>query len=669
MPQKKHPLTVEDLWAIRRIGSPTLSPDGRFACAPVTAYDMDKNEGRTELWLYPTDGSKARRLTAGDKDSEPHWSPDGRWIAFTAKRKDDEEAQIYVIAPDGGEARRLTALSTGASALRWFPDGKRIAFVSWVWPDLKNDKEQGKRKKERKVSKIKAYLTERKEYRFWDHWLADGREPHVHAADVATGRVRDLLAGTGLALQPWEPGGEHYDISPDGTELALTVDLAPEPRMMNSADIVALNLVTRRRRVLTAESGFSDEHPRYSPDGRHIAWHSYNIKRAFNDQGRLTLFERRTGRARRLAPRLDRGTTRLAWAPDSAALYMLIEDRGRQGLFRLGLRDAMPSPVAAGGAISGYAVSRDGKRVVFDRASLTYPPALFSISQTGRDERALESPNRALLERVSSGAIREFTIKGWGGGPVQVWVTYPPNFDPKKKWPLLHSIHGGPHSAHIDGWHFRWNAQAFAAQGYVVVGVNYHGSSGFGQAWLETITGNYGAKELADTEAATDFMLRQGYIDRDRLVAAGGSYGGYMVAFMNGHTDRYKTYVCHAGCYDWVSMMATDGYLFFAKELGAFHWDNPALVMKQSPHNYAKRFKTPTLVIHGELDYRVPATQALQYYNTLAARNVAARLVYFPDENHWILKPQNSRLWYREFFAWIRRYAAPGPARRNRRRA
>ena len=665
MPVKKHALSVEALWSIKRVGSPTLSPDGAVACASVTSYDMDKNVGTTELWLFPTDGTAARRLTSGDKDSDPVWSPDGKWIAFAAKRKDDEETQIYLIAPDGGEASRLTTLATGASALRWFPDSKRIAFVSWIWPDLKSEKDQAKRRKQRKDDKVRAHVTERNEYRFWDHWLDDGRVPRVFAVDIKSARTHDLMARTRLALQPWEPSAEHYDISPDGRELAITVDMADQPGMMNETDIVTVNLSTGRHRVLTAASGFSDDRPRYSPDGRYLLWTSFNLKRAFNDQGRITLFERRGGTSRRLLSRLDRGTAHLTWAPDSLSIYLLCEDRGRQGLYRAALNDTVPSPVAPGGTIGAYALSGNGHTLAFHRATLSSPPSLFAVDVGGEAivERALHSPNTDLMSRISLGATREFEVKGWGGEPVQVFVTYPPNFDPAKKWPLLHSIHGGPHAAHTDGWHFRWNTQAFAAQGYVVACVNYHGSSGFGQKFLESITAQYGVKEYADTEAATDFMLRQGYIDRQRLVATGGSYGGYMVAYMNGHTDRYKTYVCHAGCYDWVSMMATDGYLFFAKELGAFHWDNPALVMTQSPHHYAKRMKTPTLVIHGELDYRVPATQALQYYNTLRAKDVAARLVYFPDENHWILKPQNSRLWYREFFAWIKRYAAPGAER------
>ena len=670
------PLDVAALWQIKRIGNPTLSPDGRVACAPVTSFAMDSNESRTELWLFPTgiaDGDAAnrstaaitrpRRLTAGDKDSEPRWSPDGKWIAFTAKRKDDDEPQVYRIAPDGGEAERVTRIATGASALKWFPDSKRIAFVSSIWPDVKSDAAQAKRLKERKDSKVKAHVTERAATRYWDHWLTDGREPHVFACDVRTGHCEDLLAGLGVALPPWEPSPEDYDIAPDGRQLAITADLASEPDLMNRRDIVTIELATRRKHVMTAATGTDDASPVYSPDGRWLVFSSFDTKRAFNDQGHLTLCARRGGSLRALAPKFDRAAMHVQWSSDSAALLFLTEDRGRVGLYRLPLAAARPDLLAPGGDIPGFARSRNGAVLAFVRATASHPAALFASHGDGSAARGIEAMNRSLLARHALGDVREFTVKGWRGEPVQIFVTYPPRFDPKKKWPLLHSIHGGPHAAHHDGWHFRWNTQTFAGRGYVVVCVNYHGSTGFGQKFLETITTRYGEKEFADTEAATDFMLRQGYIDRTRMVATGGSYGGYMVAFMNGHTDRYKAYVCHAGCYDWVSMMATDAFQFFAKELGAFHWENPPQVMRQSPHHYVKSAKTPTLVIHGEQDYRVPATQALQYYNTLHAKKVPTRLVWFPDENHWILKPQNSRLWYGEFFAWIEKYAKAGPTR------
>ncbi len=662
--RRRPPLTVEALWALRRVGAPTVSPDGALACAAVTSYDMDRNEGSTALWLFPTGlaerkGAKARKLTEGDKDSEPAWSPDGRFIAFTAKRKDDTEPQVYLIAPDGGEARRLTSLATGAASIKWFADGKRIAFVSWVWPDLATDAQQGKRLKARKDDKVKAHVTERSEFRYWDHWLSDGREPHVFVCDVASGATRDVFAKRNLRLRPWEPNAEEFDIAPDGSEIALTFDPGEEPRMMARADIVVLNLSTGRVRNLTADSGMSDEHPRYSPDGRHIVHHAYDTQRAFNDQGHLRLIERKRGAWTRLAPAYDRATTNVQWDPDSRSVLFLSEDRGRVGLHRLALGATQPALVCAGGTIGGYSRSRDGSVIAFDRSTSAHPPRLFAIRGDGSGERAIESLNVALLARHALGETREFTVKGWGGEPVQVFVTYPPGFDPRRKWPLMHSIHGGPHASHHDGWHFRWNTQVFAGTGHVVVCVNYHGSSGFGQKFLETITGRYGEKEYADVEAATDFMLKQGYIDRSRLVATGGSYGGYMVAYMNGHTDRYRSYVCHAGCYNWESMMATDGYAFFARELGAFYWEDAKRVAKQSPHHYVGKAKTPTLVIHGELDYRVPATQALEYYDVLKAKGVPARLVYFPDENHWILKPQNSRLWYREFFAWIRKHSAP----------
>jgi dipeptidyl aminopeptidase/acylaminoacyl peptidase len=665
--RRKPPLTVEALWAIRRVGVPTVSPDGRFACVPVTRYDMEKNEGSTELWLFPTGlggkpAGRPRRLTGGDKDSDPRWSPDGRFIAFTAKRRDDTEPQVYVIASDGGEATRMTSLATGASHVKWFPDGKRIAFVSWVWPELSGDAAQAKRVKARKDDKVKAHVTERAEFRYWDHWLTDGREPHVFVCELPGGRTRDLMAGTGRALPPWDPSDEHFDIAPDGAQIAFQADLAPEPGMMHRLDIVTLDVGSGRTRVLTATTGTSDANPVYSPDGRFLAFNSYDTARAFNDQGHLSLLERRSGRIRPLAPAFDRAAQHVRFTPDSAALLFVAEDRGRAGIWRLPLDTEAPAQLVGGGTVAGYACSRDGSVLAYTRSTTTYPPTLFAAYGDGSGERRIEHLNQALLARHALGEVREFTIPGWHGEPVQMWVTYPPGFDAKRQWPLMHSIHGGPHAAHGDLWHFRWNTQVFAGQGYVVAAVNYHGSSGFGQRFIETITTRYGEKELADVEAGTDSLLAQGYIDPARLTATGGSYGGFMVAYMNGHTDRYRAYVCHAGCYDWVSMMATDGYRFFAEELGAWHWDDEARVLRQSPHHYVAGAKTPTLVIHGELDYRVPATQALQYYDTLKAKDVPARLVYFPDENHWILKPRNSLLWYRELFAWLERHAGRVPS-------
>src|SRR4030095_1653607 len=275
--KRKPPLSVDPLGATRRIGTPTLSPDGALACSSVTRFDMDKNESSTSLWLFPTglgaakdQTRRARMLTAGDKDSDPKWSPDGKWIAFTAKRKDDDEPQIYLIAPDGGEAKRLTRVATGCSAPKWFADGKRIAFISWVWRDLATNALQAKRRKEHKDSKVKAHVTERHEFRFWDHWLTDGRETHVPVCDGASGQFKDALARTGLALPPWEPASGAFDTAPEGREIPLTADLGTEPRMMSQTDIVTVDLASRRKRVLTSATKTSDAQPRYSPDGRWI---------------------------------------------------------------------------------------------------------------------------------------------------------------------------------------------------------------------------------------------------------------------------------------------------------------------------------------------------------------------------------------------------------------
>jgi len=677
MSSAKRVLTTEDLWALKRIGPAAVSPDGQWACAAVTRYDMAGNEGLSQLCLLSTDGKTQKQLTRGKRDGEPAWSPDGRWIAFVSKRGEgkeaDETGQIYLIAADGGEARRLTDIATGASGLRWFPDSGRIAFSSWVWPELKTAKAQAKRLQQDKDDKVKATVLEHNNYRYWDHWLPRGREPHLHVADLETGKTRDLFAGTKFHLPMQEPGAGSYDISPDGKEIVFAYDFDPDPKL-GMPDIVALEIKSGKWTNLTDRAGYADEAPVYSPDGQWIAFVSYHVAKAYNEQARLWLIRRETGALTPLAQDWDRGITApLVWAADSRALYFTAETEVAQPIWRLGLDDQAPTELIRGPAPGGTAgdlrLSADGTVLVYARAAQAHPPTLLAAAIDGSGERPIERFNKKLLGQLKLAASQSVTIAGFDGDPVQMWIVTPPDFDAeqpgKAKYPLMQIIHGGPHTCWSDTWHWRWNMQLFAAGGYVVAAVNYHGSTGWGQTFVSSINGDLGRRELADVEAGTDHMLATGYIDPQRVVAAGGSYGGYMVAYMNGTVrgDRYKAYVCHAGCFDWVAMMGSDGYFWIGPELGAFAWEDEARVLKQSPHHYAAHFATPTLVIHGELDYRVPYYQGLAYYNTLRAKGVSSRLVFFPDENHWILKPQNSVLWYREFMDWCDRHTQPRKAK------
>jgi dipeptidyl aminopeptidase/acylaminoacyl peptidase len=666
-------ITVEDLWRIRRVGAPSLSPDGRWVAVEVTTYDMEANEAGGDVWVLTTEPERASgegrpaalQLTAhAARDTGPLWSPDGERIAFLSKREGDSEPQIYLISPAGGEARRLTTLATGAASPRWFPAGDRMAFVSWVWPDLATDEEQVARLKERREDKVKATVFDKTNIRFWDHWLADGRVPHLFVVDVATGACRDVLAGTGLSLARYHnsPGlsAEFYDVSPDGEEIAFTADLADDLGLDYKTDVVTIPTRGGAWKNITEDNPADDTNPRYSPDGRWIAYCRQAVPRYYADRQRLALYDRATGTTRILTEGWDRSASTPQWSPDGRSLYFLAEDRARQPLWRLDLDAPEPVPLLEGTHLH-FDVSRDGGSVAFVRSAIDAPDAVYAAATAGGDARKVDSFNDELVAGRRLGRVREVVYEGWGGEPVQMWVVYPPEFDEQRKWPLLHIVHGGPHAASTDQFHFRWNLQLFASRGYVVAAVNFHGSTGWGQEFTDSSPGQYGTKEFDDIERGTDYLLAEGYVDPERLAAAGGSFGGYMVAWMNGHTERYAAYVCHAGVYDWVSMMAGDVVAGHDRQLGAFAWDDPERVLRQSAHWYAKSFKTPTLVVHGELDFRVPVTQGFAYYATLRMLQVPSRLLYFPDENHWVLKPQNSRLWYREFFAWVEKYAPPGP--------
>lgn len=674
-------IDVDLMWQMDRVGPASLSPDGAQAVASVARYDMAENQGESALWLLSTLGGAPRRLTTcGRKDGQPRFSPLGDRIAFLARREQqgrkDEETQLYLIAPDGGEASRAAPVATGVEAFRWFPDGQRIAFISWVWPGLKGSAAQAKRHQAFKERKETGYVTGESLYRYWDHFVPQERVAHLHVLDLRTGKVTDLFEGTPYELSRCDPDDQSFDISPDGRHLCFAWDPSPEQRVDARHALVELDLRSGQARPVVQDAEWDCGAPRYSPEGDRIAFTASHQGRKHTLPNRLAMLDRAAARWEVLSEDWDREVhAPLRWDEDATGVLLLAEEQGHAHLWRFDLARRHADVVVAGGTIAAYDLAAGTLVTLADSAA---HPARLTARRGDAEPRRIETFNDALMDGLDLGLHEEVWYTGALGEPVQMWLHYPPGFDPKQKYPVLHSIHGGPHTAPGDNWHWRWNNKVFAAQGYVVACVNYHGSSSFGHAFLDSITHRWGELELQDIEAATDWLLKKRWVDRRRVFATGGSYGGYMVAWMNGHVPagRYAAYICHAGCFDWTAMFADDAWAWHAKELGAWYWEDPAQIARQSPHVYAGAMNTPTLVIHGALDYRVPDAQGLAYYNTLKARGVDARLLWFPDENHWVLKPRNSAQWYREFFDWLRRHdparvdeAAAPAARPQRRRA
>jgi len=647
------PMTAEDLWNLPRVGTPQPSPDGRFAIVPVTTYSIERNEARARLWRIALDAPAAPlALTSPDASAgEPRVSPDGRTLAFT-RRDGNGKAQLMLMPLDGGEARKLTDLPLGVFDPTWLPDGSGLVFAAHLVKGHLTPGATAAELKRRADDPVKAQVTEDRLYRYWDTWLTTGEVPHLFRYDLASGQALDLTPESTAWFEFMDPAGQ-YDVSPDGAEIAFSAITFDEAPSLIVSRVYTVPVAGGPVRCLTPDHACHDLAPRYSPDGRWIAYGMQHDPRFYADRVRLMRVDRATGAHSEWLGNWDLSPVAWAYAPDGALVFSA-EEAARVKLFTLA-GSGEPRAITGDGSVGGFTVTRTG-RVLFTHQDLATPAEAFACATDGSGRTALTTFTAEVAAGFGTGEVREMTFTGAFGETVQMFLVLPPGFDVAKRWPLVHVVHGGPHGISADQFHPRWNGQLFAAPGYVAALVNFQGSTSWGQDFAKRIQGEWAARPFADLERATDALLALGFVDGTRMAATGGSYGGYMMSWIAGHSDRYRCIVNHAGVCDLMGQYASDVTQGRGQATGGEAWEGLEKQDRWSPVRFASGMNTPMLVIHGERDYRVPIGQGLLIYGLLKAKGVPARLLYFPDENHWILKPQNSLLWYREVRDWLGRW-------------
>ena len=670
-----------DLMKMRRLGDVAVSPDGRWILFSVTDADLDRDTRTSHLWIVPTAGGDEKPVTASMAgESRGRFSPDGTQILFLSSR--DGEQQVYLASfnsatGDVAEAHKVTSLSTGADGALWSPDGKSILFTSAVYPDcapgLQQDDCNKKRDDDLAKSKVKAKLMTGLLNRHWNSFTGDKRS-HLFLVAVDGGVPRDLNPGDTHNVPPFSLGGpDAYAFSPDGKEIAFEENLDPDPALSTNSDIFTLKLddpAAKPEKVSTSPGG--DFSPAYSPDGKYLAYRSQLRNGYESDRFRLMLLDRQTKQTRELLPNFDRWIEEMAWSPDSSAIFFVSSEHGEAPVFRLDLKQDHASMISRAGEFSDLhaLAGPDGvTQLIVSRMTVQRPAEILSLSfdnatadaklvdkAEGFDTRlrVVTHLNTHLLAQLELPDMDRFWFRGALGTRVQGFLIRPPGFDPAKKYPVKFLIHGGPEGAWGDSWSYRWNAELLAADGYVVVMVNPRGSTGYGQKFTEEIGGDWGGKPYVDLMRGLDYAeLHYPFIDKGRECALGASYGGYMADWILGHTDRFACVVTHDGMFNTESAYGTTDELWFNEwEFRGTPWNNRLLYRRWSPMLSATRMKTPTLVIHSQLDYRLDVSEGFQLFTTLQRMHVPSELLYFPDEGHWVLKPQNSQLWYRTVNEW-----------------
>lgn len=667
--QQPRTMTFDDFSAVRGVSDPQPSPDGKLVLYAVRTTDVSANSRSTHTFVIPASGGAPRAFPAAEiSASEARWSPDGKRVAYVAG------GQLWVADGSGGGRKQLTELNGGATGPIWSPNGDQIAFTSTVYPGCSTDACNVAKAKAAADSKVKAHVADELLYRHWNAW-DEGTRSHLFIVSVDGGAPRDLVPGAKYDVPPGPfAGSEGYAWSPDQRELAYTAkDQGRADAWTTDLNVYVISAAGGAPTVITASNKGADANPVYSPDGRFIAYASQARAGFESDRQRLMLYDRARRTNRELLPKWDRNADAYFWSPDSKTVFVQTTDASRDKLYRVALSSGgeagEPQPVVGEHNNTAFALSHDGRTIAWTRNATQFPAEVYvaDVAPSGAfTARSLTHENDALVAQLALNPAEDFWFTGAAGAKVQGFIVKPPNWKPGKKYPAVLLIHGGPQGAWLDEWHGRWNYQMFAATGAALVIINPRGSTGYGQRFVDDVSKGWGGEVYTDLMNGVDAALaRNPWIDSTELGAAGGSFGGYMVNWIAGHSTRFKALVSHAGPFNLENMSTATEELWFPDwEYSGPFWDPKAMATQYrvySPHLFVKNFKTPTLVTGGELDYRVPYTEDLSMFTSLQRMNVPSRLVIFPDEGHWILKPQNQKLWWGEVQGWLEKYLGSNP--------
>jgi dipeptidyl aminopeptidase/acylaminoacyl peptidase len=674
---RSQPFTVQDLVRLERISEVAVAPDGKRVAYTLRSTDMEENKGRTGIWLVDTGRRAAtpQRLTdIAANSNSAEWSADGRFVYFLSNRSGS--SQVWRVAAGGTEGRgqtrnmdapgadalQITDLPLDVGSFRVSPKGNRILVSVEVFLDCADLACSKRRLDAAAHSKAGGVLYSQLFVRHWDTW-SDGRRSQLYAIaldDVAHGTPVNLSGGIGDV--PGKPfgGREDYAFSPDGTEVAFSVRAAAGEPWSTNFDVYKVAAEGGTPANLTADNPAWDGQPAFSPDGTQLAYVAMDRPGFEADRFHLVLLNLKSGIKRPLTQNWDRSIASFAWARDGKAIYATTDHLGQRPLWAIDAATGRASAITGAGEVEGFAVGT--RKVFYASSSLGGPADLYAVGFGGGESLQLTHLNQAVLAQRKLGEYAQFSFAGWNGENVFGYVVKPPDFNRDGKYPVAFLVHGGPQGSFANSWNWRWNAQTFAGAGYGVVMIDFHGSTGYGQAFTDSISGDWGGKPLEDLKLGLAAALAQNpWLDGDHVCALGGSYGGYMMNWIAGQwPDRFKCIVSHDGIFDNRSMYYSTEELWFPEwENGGPEYRNPAAYAKQNPVDYVTKWKTPTLVIHGQQDYRVPDSQGLAVFTALQRQGIPSELLYFPTENHWVLKPADSIQWYDTVFAWMRRWMHP----------